>query len=225
MKNKSKIYKRNCPSCGNEITYTFQSGLSAANKKKSFCNSCANSGISNPMFGNGYKISGEKNGWYGKKHSEVIRKKHSEYLSQKYIGDGNPFYGKTHTDEIKSKLSKLSKDREILAEWILKSRLGIIKYRKEHGLADFVPNYNPSSIPILEQKAKELGITDLQHAENGGEFCIKELGYWVDGYSKEKNIIIEYYENRHSKKIEKDLQRQKEITNLLKCEFIIIYEK
>ncbi len=39
------------------------------------------------------------------------------------------------------------------------------------------PNYNPSSIPIIEAKAEELGITDLQHAENGGEFHIKELGY------------------------------------------------
>ena len=64
----------------------------------------------------------------------------------------------------------------------------------------------------------------MQHAENGGEFHINELGYWVDGYSKEKNIVIEYYEKFHSKNIERDLRRQTEITKLLNCEFIIIKE-
>ena len=88
-----------------------------------------------------------------------------------------------------------------------------------------IPGYNISSILILEQRAKELGITDLQHAENGGEYHIKELGYWVDGYSKEKNIVIEYYEKHHSRQNERDLRRQKEITDLLKCEFIIIKEQ
>ena len=87
-----------------------------------------------------------------------------------------------------------------------------------------IPGYNISSILILEQRAKELGITDLQHAENGGEYHIKELGYFVDGYSKEKNIVIEYYEKFHTSNIKKDMNRQQEITNLLKCKFIIIEE-
>lgn len=39
------------------------------------------------------------------------------------------------------------------------------------------PNYNPNSIPIIEAKAEELGIMELMHAENGGEFYIKGLGY------------------------------------------------
>jgi len=34
---------------------------------------------------------------------------------------------------------------------------------------------------------------------NGGEHFIPELGYWVDGYDKNKNIVIEYYETRHHK--------------------------
>lgn len=87
------------------------------------------------------------------------------------------------------------------------------------------PNYNPSPIPILEEKAKELGITDLQHAENGGEFHIKELGYWVDGYSAEKNIVIEYDEPHHKHQVEKDNRREQEIIDYLGCEFIRIAEK
>ena len=77
------------------------------------------------------------------------------------------------------------------------------------------------------QKAKELGITDLQHAQNGGEHYVKELGYWLDGYSPEKNIVIEYYEDRHRRQVEKDNQRQKEIMELYGLseeQFVIICE-
>jgi len=87
------------------------------------------------------------------------------------------------------------------------------------------PNYNRSSIPIIEAKANELGITDLQHAENGGEFHIKELGYFVDGYSKEKNIVIEYDEKHHKRHVDKDSKRQIEIEKHLNCKFIRIIEK
>ena len=105
-------------------------------------------------------------------------------------------------------------------------RLGAIKRIENTKLngGQMKPNYNPNSISILEQKSKELEIYDLQHAENGGEFYIKELGYWVDGYSKEKNVVIEYYEKYHDKQTEKDLIRQKEIQDFLKCQFIIIKE-
>lgn len=87
------------------------------------------------------------------------------------------------------------------------------------------PNYNPNSIPIIEQKAKELGIKDLIHAENGGEYHIKNLGYYVDGYSKSKNIVIEYYETQHHKNnIVHDKKRKKEIIDFLGCKFIEIKE-
>jgi hypothetical protein len=72
--------------------------------------------------------------------------------------------------------------------------------------------------------AIELGITDLQHAENGGEFHIKELGYWVDGYSKEKNIVLEYYEPFHQNQVERDKRRKQEIIEHLRCQFIEIKE-
>ncbi len=107
-----------------------------------------------------------------------------------------------------------------------KARLNYISKVHFNG-GQVMPGYNISSIPILEEKAKDLGITDLQHAENGGEYFIKELGYYVDGYSKEKNTVIEYYEKAHKKQIEKDERRQKEIMeylNMPKERFIIIWE-
>jgi len=91
------------------------------------------------------------------------------------------------------------------------------------------PCYNPLAIPILEAKAKELGITDLMHAENGGEYYIKELGYWVDGYSPEKNIAFEYDELGHFNKdgeyTIRDIRRQTEIEKYLGCKFIRIKDK
>ena len=84
------------------------------------------------------------------------------------------------------------------------------------------PNHNSNAISMIEQKAKELGITDLQHAENGGEFQV--CGYFVDGCSKEKNTVIEYYEKAHKYKKERDERRKKEIIKELGCKFIEIWE-
>jgi len=127
----------------------------------------------------------------------------------RYKNDIHPWLDRIHTNESRKKM-----------------RLSAIKYIEEAKLGggQLIPRYNISSIPILEKHANELEITDLQHAENGGEYFIKELGYWVDGYSKEKNIVIEYYERYHNNIKKKDLQRQKEITEFLNCEFIIIHE-
>jgi hypothetical protein len=102
-----------------------------------------------------------------------------------------------------------------------KMRKSAIK-RVENMIGQISPNYNLKSIILIEQKAQTLGITDLQHAENGGEFYIKELGYWVDGYSLEKNIVIEVDEKYHQSKRQqnKDKLRQKEIIEFLRCKFI-----
>jgi len=62
-----------------------------------------------------------------------------------------------------------------------------------------------------------------EHAENGGEF--KVLGYFVDGYSKEKNVVIEYYEKHHKYQANRDKQRKQEIVNYLNCEFIELNEE
>jgi hypothetical protein len=205
-------HTKNCPICKNIQTYSCKNALILAIKKNSKCKSCCSIGI--PKTKEHCKnISTAKTGI--SRSDEVKQKisiatrgeKNPMYeCGYKIRGEKNGMYNKTHSNIVKQKLRIL--------------RIDSIKNRSGQS----IPNYNISSIPILEQKATELGITDLQHAENGGEFYIKELGYWVDGYSKEKNIVIEYYENAHKNKIKKDLQRQNEIINLLKCEFIIIKE-
>lgn len=53
------------------------------------------------------------------------------------------------------------------------------------------------------------------------------IGYMPDGYCHDTNTIYEVYEPFHNKKSykEKDLVRQKNIMNALKCKFVIIYDK
>lgn len=83
--------------------------------------------------------------------------------------------------------------------------------------------YNRDSIVVLEQIAKDHG-WNIQHAENGGEFYTG-IGYFVDAYDKEKNIVLEYDEPKHYVDVEnnilrqKDIHRQNEIIQHLKCEF------
>jgi len=64
---------------------------------------------------------------------------------------------------------------------------------------------------------------------NGGEYHIKELGYWLDGYDKENNVVYEFDEKHHFDKngnlSEKDITRQQEIELLLGCKFIRINNK
>ena len=53
---------------------------------------------------------------------------------------------------------------------------------------------------IMYDIANEIFGWKLRHAMNGGEYYIKELGYWVDGYDKENNIIYEFDEHQHFNK-------------------------
>ncbi|MCK9445478.1 hypothetical protein M0Q50_01125 [bacterium] len=87
------------------------------------------------------------------------------------------------------------------------------------------PNFNKDACKIFDDISIKEGI-HIQHAMNGGEFYIKELGYWVDGYDKENNTIYEFDEKYHFDKDgnlkEKDTIRQKEIEYCLKCKIIRI---
>ena len=276
---KDKVYSRNCPDCSKELKtknkYYFKKAVT--NNQK--CGSCSLKGKpkseehKRKLKENHADMSGDKNPFYGKKHSDEVLAKLSETLKEtysdpkirkkisvarkKYIKkNGVPFKGKTHSDEAKEVIREKAKLRwedinqrkkasEKTLEWLKTNdnnfkgkthsveslrkmrvaaieRISIAKFNGNQ----MMPNYNPSSISILEEIAKEMGITDLQHAENGGEFFIKELGYFVDGYSKEKNIILEYDEQHHfnpdGSLKESDIIRQKEIEEYLKCEFIRI---
>lgn len=88
------------------------------------------------------------------------------------------------------------------------------------------PNYNRKSISIIEEFGRKHGY-NFQHAENGGEvMVISKQGnaYYLDGYDKKNNVVVEYYEKQHRQQKEYDKIRQDEITERLGCEFHIIWE-
>lgn len=79
------------------------------------------------------------------------------------------------------------------------------------------PNWNPKACDYFEQFDKQHN-TSGQHARNGGEFYIKELGYWVDYMNHDLKLIMEYDEKHHFNKDgklrKKDIIRQQEIEEL-----------
>jgi len=107
----------------------------------------------------------------------------------------------------------------------IKKRLRRIKEIERDKLNgnQIIPSYNPKACKIFDEISEKNNI-HIQHAMNGGEYHIKELGYFVDGYDKENNVVYEYDEKYHKYQIEKDLIREEEIKNYLKCKIIRIKE-
>lgn len=117
-------FKRNCPKCNCEITYTNKYSMLNANKKNSKCKSCGMKevitddvkkrmserfkGENNPMFGR----FGELNPFFGKHHTEESKNKivkdrdYSNYKTEEFRqkisnitkGKNNPMYGKSFYD-------------------------------------------------------------------------------------------------------------------------------
>ncbi len=134
-------------------------------------------------------------------------------------------YNTLKTLGVVKSLSEIAKNRVFSSK--TKTKLRLIHIDRI-SLAHFnghqiTPFYNKKSIFHIDKYGKENGYS-FQHAENGGEYSIKELGYWVDGYDINKNIVIEFDEKYHNKQILKDNERQNEIIEYLKCDFIRLNE-
>jgi hypothetical protein len=89
--------------------------------------------------------------------------------------------------------------------------------------------YNKKSINYFDMLSKQMG-WNLQHAENSGEFYTG-IGYFVDAYDKDLNIVVEYDEPAHYIDVynnilkEKDIYRMNLIIKHLNCEFYRYNEK
>ena len=105
-----------------------------------------------------------------------------------------------------------------------KQRISTLNYLEETR-GQLAPRYNIHSIPIIEKYGNDNDY-NFQHAENGGEYYIKELGYFLDAYDRDKNVVLEIDETHHfnsnGELKARDLIRQREIENYLGCKFIRI---
>lgn len=230
-------YFRKCPKCERLLLYKNELTLTNAKKNKSLCQSCSKLGNKRRL-GIRHSLnqkrkwrierSGSGNSFYGKQHTNKTKQK----ISQQKIGKRRDLasiekqiktmkvayktgkrkhhqLGKPISFNVKRKIANTNRLRRIKE---IKNKVGQI-----------MPNFNPVACKLIDEYGKQHGY-NFQHALNGGEFHIKELGYFVDGYDKEKNVVIEYYEQHHKKKLVKDKIRKKEIKKYLKCEFIELWE-
>lgn len=115
--------------------------------------------------------------------------------------------GKPHTEETKKKM-----------------RISTLNYLKELK-GQLAPRYNKDSIPLIEEYGRINGYKFI-HAENGGEYFVKELGYFLDAYDPVAKVALEVDESHHFNKdgelSARDVTRQKQIEKVLGCTFIRI---
>jgi hypothetical protein len=178
------------------------------------------------------RMKGSGNPMYGKKYFDVWVEKYGiDGANERFIKMSTKIKENlkrmyAENPEIRDKISKALKNRIFTEKHRQNLRKSTIKYltkKLSRNGGKLVPNFNFYACELLDEIARIKNIK-IQHALNGGEFYIKELGYWVDGYDKENNVVYEYYEKEHKSRAERDTNRENQIKNFLKCEFIIIHE-
>lgn len=203
-------------------------------------------GMRNPFFG---KKHSEKTKEILRKANVGKNKfsdEYKQYLSKKMTGDGNNFYGKTHSEKTKEILSKPKteehKRKLALAlkgnsssrkgkfhtdESKRKMRISAIKRMSKYKFdgISMCPNVNKKETEYftnLEKEKKWNGIF-FGKENKKTQYLIESLGYFVDYYEPNKNVVVEYDETNHydSNWIlkEKDIKRQNEIIKTLQCSF------
>jgi hypothetical protein len=228
------------------MEYSRKDSLIDSLKKNRKCKKCSQKGELSPNYGK--KLSKEtlekmkkSNTWFkpgqrpsnadfrkGKTLEEIYGQPKATKIIERYS------QRKIHTLEsnlkrsascIIAKCGSLNKGRKCSDENRKKFRLLAVE-RLKATKKNFHPGYNTNACYFFNRIMKKTG-TNIKHALNSGEYYISDLGYWIDGYDLENNIVYEFDEKYVNYNIlgnyqEKDIIKQKEITNLLKCTFIRI---
>lgn len=222
----NKNYKKICPQCNKEILYKNKYTFNKSNINNKVCIFCSrqNTGLKNK----------------GRKRTEDFKKTLSEKMKMHPSIKGN----QERANKIKNKLtgrdvSSFHKGKtSFLKKCIVcqdefecqpyrsdSNHFCNRKCQNEYYFLNKIwkPKFNPKACTLIEEYGKENGY-NFQHALNGGEWRVKNLNFWVDGYDKEKNVVIEYNENHHNTPLqkEKDKIRRENIIQTLKCVFIIL---
>jgi hypothetical protein len=204
-----KEYKRNCPVCGKELLYSDSASLRHSKNRK--CASCAAKGR-NPMPHSEetkQKIR-EKRKLQIMKRGYHLSESHKESISK--TKKGTPAWNKGKsgcrviTDKTKHKLSITSKSawqnpitKKKYYDALKKTKW--LKVRSDIGQLEVIGKWN------------KLGF----NLQPNYQIHIDDFLYYLDGYDKEKNVILEYDSKYHNslKQQQKDLIRQNKIINVL----------
>ena len=166
----------------------------------------------------------------GKHFSKITRRKMSlarmgkhpseetiEKIRKKNLGMVSWIKGGHLSDEHKRRISKSHIGNRHSEE----TKKKIAKSVREFRLGKVTPCFNPTACQKIEEYGRKHGY-NFQHALNGGE--VRVIGYALDGYDKDKNVVIEYYEKKHMYQSRKDAARKREIVKHLGCRFIELKE-
>ena len=215
-----------CKECENESSfYNLRRGY------RDYCSKSCSKKVQPNSIGWAYV---HKNGYQpwnkGKPMSEEYKKNWKNGIKETRWGSSTPWNkGKKMSDEHRINWENSLKDTKFgkTPDDETRKKLRIIFIEKLKSIdKKFHPSYSKKGCEYFNKLMEETGI-NIQHAENGGELHIKELGYWVDGYDKENNTVYEWDERYHYVKNElkeKDQIRQKAIEEFLNCKFIRIRE-
>ncbi len=144
----------------------------------------------------------------GQKRSLVARKNisdaHIGQISTKKNKTFEELYGKERAKIIKNKIAKkarIQRAREI---------------KRDHNRPS--PGYNIKACKWFKSFDAKNNTEGRYAVYGGGEYCIKELGYWLDYINFDIKLIIEWdephhYDNKDNLE-EKDIKRQKEIQKI-----------
>lgn len=203
---KTQCFERICVKCNKITIYKTRKSFNQAEKQNRLCFNCTPRQVckEETKLKIGLKNRGKNNGMYGKTHTMEYRK----ILSQKLIN--NPLY-KTSQGIQKMTLTLRKKYAEKLNNTGIKC-----------------PRFNPNACKFIDEYGRQNGY-NFQHALNGGEVYFKNIGVWVDGYDREKNVIFEFDEKHHydinNKLKEKDIKRMIDIKRELNGCKIIRYNE
>jgi hypothetical protein len=218
-------YTRQCPTCNKSLTYSSYKNLWRANNNRVSCVDCTKSMPKKPKLEMYKRNCPECNVELIYSSLSTLKKakdKKCQSCVQRPLSTG-----RRHTQATRNKIKKnharpwLGKKKPMTPETRKKIRLATINFiQATKGKCS--PRYNPIACELFNKINKMFALNGM-HAENGGEYFIKELGYWLDYYEPTLNLVIEYYEDYHNRTsiIEKDKIRERQIIDKLGCKLII----
>lgn len=217
---KTQCFERICVKCNKITIYKTRKSFNQAERQNRLCSNCTPRQVckEETKLKIGLKNRGKNNGMYGKTHSDQYKL----WLKNNF--------NKNKMIPTKDGIEKMRKSltgRKTSEKTKLKQRLSHINRLLING--GICPMHNKNACDFMDNYGRTNGY-NFQHALNGGEFYIKELGYFVDGYDKEKNVIFEFDEKHHydinNNLKEKDILRMNSIKqHLNNCKFIRYNER
>lgn len=172
---------------------------------------------------------------WNKDKKDIYSKETLDKMSNSKKGSVSPRKGITLSDETISKISISKKGTSPWNKGFIGYRQGIktpehVKLkislsnrinriiRLEENLGYMPKNIGKNEKKSLDMIERKLNITlERQYPV---------LGYFLDGYDKENNVVYEVYEKYHysPKQLEKDIIRENNIIKVLKCAFVKIID-